>query len=126
MALVEHVIDHQQAGARQIQRRQFGVLDQRRVRVQQAEVVGIAFEMQRIQWPARQPAVLHQGALQALRQRLATPQDADQRDLAAAVEQRRRLARHLLDHHLELACRVQAEAFAGRLVVHGISRSQNG
>ena len=53
VTFVEHVIDQQQAGVRQVEGGDVRIPGQRGLRVEQAEIVGIALQAQRIKRPGR-------------------------------------------------------------------------
>ncbi|MOA34466.1 hypothetical protein D3C78_1558410 [compost metagenome] len=85
--------------------------------MQQAEIVGIALDLQRIQRQLGLLAVARQVLLQQARQRLAAAQNADQRT-GPGGQQGGGALRHRREDGLDFIGLVQAQALDGRSGLH--------
>ncbi|MCY1384694.1 hypothetical protein D9M69_729830 [compost metagenome] len=85
VAFVEHIVNDQERCLGEIQCGQFRVFGECRLGMEQAEVVGIAFDLQPVEYRRRCAGLVAVTLLQHARQRHAPAQDTDQGE---------RLARH--------------------------------
>ncbi|MNC58228.1 hypothetical protein D3C75_1079420 [compost metagenome] len=119
MPFVEHVIDHQQGGCGKVELGEFRVFGELSMGMQEAQVVCITLDLDRVERQGRSTGECLQVQLQALRQRLTTPLNAYQRDF------RRRqaghgLAGHRTQHAVQIVFVIQADPrWSG--AIHGVS-----
>lgn len=107
---VQHVIDHQQGGIRQFQVGQLRVFGELCMGMQEAEVVGVAFDLDRVerQWRGTTGQLL-QVQLQTTRQRLTSALNPYQYQGLRRYE-RQGLMRHFTQHAIEILFVIQANA----------------
>ncbi|MNT65065.1 hypothetical protein D3C72_2030160 [compost metagenome] len=102
MPAVEHVVDHQQGVAGEIQCRVLRLLGKLCFRVQQGEVVGVALDQQ-VQPQRRRHAMhRHQPLGEQVGQWRATAADADHRHALPAAQQAGAVLGHVVEQHGQL------------------------